>query len=149
MLAILLSIQTVSYSDQPIELDSMTPEQTARGAIDQRLTQAGWVLQDMRKLNPMTGFGVVAREFPASTGRIDYALFTDGIPVGVVEAKADEKGENITVVEGQSSCCAESTFKWIKTEYRTCFAYGATGKLTCFIDYADQKYRSRRIFSFH
>ena len=127
----------------------MTPEQKAREAIDQRLAQSGWVLQDMRQLNPLAGPGVAVREFPTSTGPVDYALFVDGIPVGVVEAKADEKGENITAVEVQSSRYAGSTFKWVKADYRIRFAYEATGKLTRFTDYKDQKYRSRRIFSFH
>ena len=29
----------------------MTPEQKAREAIDKKLTQAGWIVQDMKKLN--------------------------------------------------------------------------------------------------
>ncbi|WP_300366084.1 type I restriction-modification enzyme R subunit C-terminal domain-containing protein [uncultured Subdoligranulum sp.] len=127
----------------------MTPEQKAREAIDQRLTQSGWILQDMRQLNPVAGPGVAVREFPTSTGPVDYALFVDGTPVGVVEAKADEKGQDITTVEGQSSRYAGSTFKWVKTGYTIRFAYEATSKLTRFTDYADQKYRSRPIFSFH
>ena len=127
----------------------MTPEQKAREAIDQWLTQAGWILQDMRQLNPLAGPGVAVREFPTSTGPVDYALFVDGAPVGIVEAKADEKGENITVVEAQSSRYAGSTFKWVRSGYQIRFAYEATGKLTRFTDYNDQKYRSRRIFSFH
>ena len=127
----------------------MTPEQKAREAIDQRLTQSGWILQDMRQLNPVAGPGVAVREFPTSTGPMDYALFVDGTPVGVVEAKADEKGQDITTVEGQSSRYAGSTFKWVKTGYTIRFAYEATSKLTRFTDYADQKYRSRPIFSFH
>ena len=69
--------------------------------------------------------------------------------MGVVEAKADEKGQDITTVEGQSSRYAGSTFKWVKTGYTIRFAYEATSKLTRFTDYADQKYRSRPIFSFH
>ena len=127
----------------------MTPEQKAREAIDQRLTQSGWILQDLRQLNPVAGPGVAVREFPTSTGPVDYALFVDGTPVGVVEAKADEKGQDITTVEGQSSRYAGSTFKWVKTGYTIRFAYEATSKLTRFTDYADQKYRSRPIFSFH
>lgn len=127
----------------------MTPEQKAREAIDQRLTQSGWILQDMRQLNPVAGPGVAVREFPTSTGPVDYALFVDGTPVGVVEAKADEKGQDITTVEGQSNRYAGSTFKWVKTGYTIRFAYEATSKLIRFTDYADQKYRSRPIFSFH
>ena len=63
----------------------MTPEQKAREAIDQRLAQSGWILQDMSQLNPVAGPGVAVREFPTSTGPVDYALFVDGTPVGVVK----------------------------------------------------------------
>ena len=127
----------------------MTPEQKAREVIDKKLTQAGWVIQDMKQLNLFAGLGVAVREFPTSTGPVDYALFVDGTPVGVVEAKKDDAGENITVVEGQSSRYADSTFKWIKGDYHIRFAYEATSKLTRFTDYDDIKYRSRTIFSFH
>ena len=48
----------------------MTPEQKAREAIDQRLIQSGWILQDMRQLNPMAAPGVAVREFPTSTGPV-------------------------------------------------------------------------------
>ena len=76
----------------------MTPEQKARESIDKRLLQAGWVLQDMAQLNPQASLGVAVREFPTSTGPVDYGLFIEGIPVGVVQAKADDKAENLTVV---------------------------------------------------
>ncbi|MBR3083834.1 MAG: DEAD/DEAH box helicase family protein [Oscillospiraceae bacterium] len=127
----------------------MLPEESARQGIDARLEQAGWVVQDLKKVNPMASLGVAVREYPTSTGRVDYALFVDGKPVGVIEAKKDELGENITVVEGQSGRYANSTFKYISTEYKIRFAYEATGQLTRFTDYADIKYRSRRVFSFH
>lgn len=127
----------------------MTPEQKAREAIDRRLTQAGWVVQDMKQLNLFAGLGIAVREFPTSTGPVDYALFVDAVPVGVVEAKKDNAGENITVVEGQSSRYAGSTFKWVKGDYRIRFAYEATSKLTRFTDYDDIKYRSRTVFNFH
>ena len=127
----------------------MTPEERARQLIDARLVQSGWVVQDLKKVNPMASLGVAVREYPTSTGPVDYALFVDGKPVGVIEAKKDELGENITVVEGQSGRYANSTFKYITTEYKIRFAYEATGQLTRFTDYADIKYRSRRVFSFH
>ena len=127
----------------------MTPEQKAREIIDKKLEQAGWIVQDMKQLNLFAGLGVAVREFPTSTGPVDYALFIEGTPVGIVEAKKDDVGENITTVEGQSSRYADSTFKWIKTDYRIRFAYEATSKLTRFTDYDDIKYRSRTVFSFH
>lgn len=127
----------------------MTPEQKAREVIDKKLAQSGWVVQDRKQLNLLAGLGVAVREFPTSTGPVDYALFVEGIPVGIVEAKKDTAGGNITVVEDQSNRYARSTLKWVSVEYQIRFAYEATGKLTRFTDYADQKYRSRTVFAFH
>lgn len=127
----------------------MTPEERARELIDKRLEQSGWVIQDMRQVNPMALLGVAVREYPTSTGPVDYALFVDGIPVGVVEAKKDDLGETITTVEKQTDRYANSRFKYINIDYRIRFAYEATGELTRFTDYNDVKYRSRRVFSFH
>lgn len=127
----------------------MTPEEQAREQIDNKLVQSGWIVQDFKKLNPMAGLGVAVREFPTSTGPVDYALFLDGMPVGVIEAKKDTAGENITTVEGQSGRYANSQLKYISVDYRIRFAYEATGVLTRFTDYDDIKYRSRSVFSFH
>ena len=74
----------------------MTPEQKAREFIDNKLEQSGWIVQDMKKLNLFAGLGVAVREFPTSTGAVDYALFVEGTPVGIIEAKKDDAGENIT-----------------------------------------------------
>lgn len=92
----------------------------------------------MKRLNLSASLGVAVREFPTSTGEVDYALFVDGKPVGVVEAKREEAGEHITDVEVQSGRYANSTFKWIKNEYAIRFT-----------DYKDIKHRSRTVFSFH
>ena len=127
----------------------MTPEEQARVVIDEKLEQSGWTIQDMRQLNLTASCGIAVCEFPTSTGPVDYALFIEGRPVGVVEAKKSEAGENITVVEGQSARYANSTFKWVQQEYRIRFAYEATDKLARFTDYDDIKYRSRSVFSFH
>lgn len=127
----------------------MTPEEKARENIDKKLAQSGWIIQDMRQLNLYAGIGVAIREFPTSTGPVDYALFVDGLPVGIIEAKKDDKGEDITTVEGQSSRYVNSTLKYIKTDYNIRFAYEATGKLIRFTDYDDIEYRSRTVFSFH
>lgn len=127
----------------------MTPEQKAREMIDKKLEQSGWVVQDRDQLNLLARVGVAVREFPTSTGPVDYALFVEGVPVGIVEAKKDTAGANITVVENQSSRYAHSTLKWVSVEYQIRFAYEATGKLTRFTDYADQKCRSRTVFAFH
>lgn len=127
----------------------MTPEEKARCVIDDKLYQSGWVIQDLKRLNLTASLGVAVREFPTSTGEVDYALFVDGKPVGVVEAKQSQAGQSITDVEVQSGRYANSTFKWVKNDYTIRFAYEATDKLIRFTDYKDIKYRSRTVFSFH
>lgn len=127
----------------------MSPEEKARLAIDQKLIRSGWVIQDMKHLNLSSAIGVAVREFPTSTGEVDYALFVDGTPIGIVEAKRTESGEKITTVEDQSARYAGSKFKWIKGDTAIRFAYEATDKLTRFTDYHDLKYCSRTVFSFH
>ena len=127
----------------------MTPEAKAREEIDKKLVQSGWVIQDVKEVNLMASLGVAVREFPTSSGPVDYALFVDCVPVGVIEAKREDAGEILTSVETQSARYANSTFKWVSTHYRIRFAYEATNKLIRFTDYNDVKYRSRKVFSFH
>ena len=126
----------------------MSPEERARLVIDEKLMQAGWVIQDLNALNLAAGLGVAVREFPTSTGPVDYALFVDKRPVGVVEAKRSDAGEHITDVETQSARYAGSTFKRIPGDYRIRFAYEATDKLIRFTDYDDIKFRARTVYSF-
>jgi type I restriction enzyme R subunit len=125
----------------------MTPEAAARQAIDSRLIEAGWIVQDMKNLNPAAGTGVAVREYPTDTGPADYILFVDKDPCGVIEAKPDKKALNLTTVEAQSTRYAKSRLKYIK-DAKIRFVYEATGSLTHFTDYADEKPRAREVFSF-
>ena len=113
------------------EVSKMTPEAEARQIIDKKLIQSGWVIQDLRQLNLSAGVGVAVREFPTSTGPADYALFVEGNPIGVIEAKKSTAAENLTTVEEQSSRYAHSTLKYVGSDYRIRFAYEATDKLIC------------------
>ncbi len=88
------------------------PEDQAREAIDRRLVQAGWLLQDMKQLDLGAGRGLAVREFRTDSGQADYVLFVDRQPVGVIEAKRDEEGERITVHETQTARYANATLKW-------------------------------------
>jgi type I restriction enzyme R subunit len=127
----------------------MTPEQKARIEIDKRLTDAGWLLQDRQEFNPVIAIGVAVREFHTDSGPVDYLLFVDRNPVGVVEAKKAEEGQNITVHETQSQRYATSGIKWAVNGVKIRFAYEATNVITRFTDYNDDNARSREVFSFH
>jgi type I restriction enzyme R subunit len=80
---------------------------------------------------------------------VDYLLFIDGNPVGVVEAKAEDKGVSLTTAAEQSKRYAESGLKHMLSIPDIRFAYESTGIQTNFCDYHDTKARSREVFSFH
>ncbi len=126
----------------------MTPEAKARLVIDKNLELAGYVVQDMKEFNRFASKGVAVREYMTSAGPADYVLFVDGNPVGIVEAKKSEMGENMTTVEEQSSGYANSKLKWIDNEPLR-FLYETTDVVTYFTDLLDEKCRARKIFNFH
>jgi type I restriction enzyme R subunit len=45
--------------------------------------------------------GVAVREYTTDVGPADYVLFVKGNPVGIIEAKRIELGQNLSVVEEQ------------------------------------------------
>ena len=127
----------------------MTPETKARMNIDKMLADSGYILQDMGKFNRTAALGVAVREFPTNSGPVDYMLFIDGKPVGVVEAKAEEKGFSLSGVAEQSMRYAVSGLKHLREVPNIRFTYETTGAKTNFCDLADEKYRSREVFTFH
>jgi type I restriction enzyme R subunit len=127
----------------------MTPEAKARVNIDKMLTESGYVLQDIKDFNRTASLGVAVREYPTNSGPMDYLLFVGGSPVGVVEAKAEEKSVAITAVAEQSERYVVSGLKHLTELPDIRFAYESTGVVTNFRDNHDIKSRSREVFSFH
>ena len=125
----------------------MTPEAQARLSIDQRLAQAGWLVQDHKALNLGAGLGVAVREYPTATGPADYVLFVERNPVGVIEAKKDET--ILTFVEQQTERYAASSLKWRLDAQPLPFLYESTGLVTRYTDGRDLAPRSREVFNFH
>ncbi len=128
---------------------NQNPEQKSRDKIDLMLNQAGWVIQSKNRVNLSAAQGVAVREYQTDIGRADYVLFVDRKPVGVIEAKEEEEGQRLTVVEEQSSGYAQATLKYNLNKEPLPFVYESTGVLTRFTDYRDPKPRSRELFHFH
>ena len=84
------------------------------------------------------------REFITDSGPVDYLLFVDRKPVGVVEAKKAEEGHNMTVHEAQSKRYAASGIKWAVRSQTIRFAYEATDIITRFTYYADNEQPQHR-----
>jgi len=127
----------------------MSPEEKARLEIDRKLELAGYVIQDMKEFDPMAALGVAVREYPTNVGEADYVLFVDRVPVGVVEAKATDKGEKLLMAADQSSGYAKSGLKYFINSKPLRFTYEATDILTHFCDLNDANARTRQLFSFH
>ena len=112
------------------------------------LSQAGWLVQDKKRIDFSAGSGIAIREYQTDVGPADYVLFIDKKPVGVVEAKPEDWGQKITTVEEQSSGYASAKLKWVNNKEPLPFVYESTGVLTRFTDGRDPKHRSREVFSF-
>jgi type I restriction enzyme, R subunit len=126
----------------------MKPEEKARLEIDRHLTEAGWIVQDYRRMNISEATGVAIREFPLKTGSADYMLYADGRAIGVVEAKP--VGHSLKGVETQSGRYAEGLPSNLPNYLLPLpFAYESTGKATQFTNALENHARSRSVFSFH
>ena len=125
-------------------------EGRARINIDRQLQAAGWAVQDAARANVGAGAGVAVREFALEKGhgRVDYLLFLDGQPAGVIEAKP--AGTTLVEVEHQSGRYVDGLPDWIQPPvYPLPFIYESTGSETRFTNGYDPDARSRRVFTFH
>jgi type I restriction enzyme R subunit len=125
-------------------------EARARKKIDGQLRAAGWVVQGGDEIDVAAGSGVAVREFVLRKphGRVDYLLFIDGRPAGVVEAKPE--GTTLVEVEHQSGRYVEGLPDWMEPPiYPLPFIYESTDIETRFTNGYDPDARSRGVFTFH
>lgn len=127
---------------------NQNPEQIARDRIDAMLREVGWVVQSKSEVQLSASKGVAVREYQTDVGPADYVLFVDRKPVGIIEAKREDEGHRLMVVEEQSANYANSKLKYLKNDPLP-FVYESTGTVTRFTDYRDPKPRGRNVFSFH
>jgi type I restriction enzyme R subunit len=127
---------------------NQNPEQIARDNIDKQLIACGWTVQSKKSINLGESLGVAVREYQTDVGPADYVLFVSKKPVGIIEAKEENKGFQLTQVEDQSTEYAQAKLKYLNNDPLP-FVYESTGEVTRFTDYRDEKPRSRPVFSFH
>src|SRR5256885_3938970 len=123
----------VGEQDRSNEHDYLAGEAKARIQIDKQLGDAGWKVQSHESLNLRAGPGVAVREFTLEKphGRVDYLLFLNGQPAGVIEAKPE--GTTLVEVEHQSGKYVDGLPYWIKPPvYPLPFIYESTGTETRF-----------------
>ena len=128
---------------------NQNPEQVARDKIDKHLTEAGWIVQNKKAIDFSVGLGIAVREYQTDIGPADYVLFVAAKAVGVIEAKPEDWGHKITIIEEQSGSYAAAKLKWVNNKEPLPFVYESTGIITRFTDGRDPKPRSREVFTFH
>jgi len=128
---------------------NQNPEQKARDRIDSQLIAAGWLVQDKKSINLDAGPGIAVREYQTDVGPADYVLFVAKQAAGVIEAKPEDWGHKITMVEDQSQGYANATLKWVNNPTALRFVYESTGVIARFTDGRDPAPRSREVFNFH
>lgn len=126
---------------------NQNPEQIARDKIDRMLITAGWVIQSKKEIDLGIKLGVAVREYQIDRKFADYVLFVDRKPVGIIEAKREDDGYNLTAAEDQAVAYAKGKLKYLDNEPLR-FVFESTGIITRFRDLRDPKPRGREIFSF-
>ena len=76
----------------------MSPEEKARQIIDEKLRQAGWVIQDTKQMNISASLGVAVREFPTSTGEVDY-MFADQEDAQILHVTKENGVSSLHVID--------------------------------------------------
>ena len=125
------------------------PEQaTRKRLIDKTLTEAGWT--PVIPYNGRSPRGlIVYEEFPTANGPADYALFENGEPLAIVEAKRLGVGPQNVLQQAQRYArgLTESPFDF--DGFRVPFAYSTNGQVIWFQDLRDPHSRSRQVHRFH
>jgi type I restriction enzyme, R subunit len=142
--------EEVSFREEHAMSIPLTPEAEARQIIDEKLSAAGWHLQDYGHQNFGAGRGIALREAKMVNGYADYLLLVDGKALGVVEAK--KAGATLSGVEPQTKKYGEGPTAYIPTwqdDRSLPFLYESNGAEIYFTDTRDPVPRSRKLFGFH
>lgn len=130
-------------------MPNQNPEQVARDKIDQMLVDSGWKVQSKQEINLNAGIGIAVREFLTDVGPVDYLLFVEKTPLGILEAKNEDEAYRLNTHESQAVDYSQSKLKYFKDKQALPFVYLSTGSITKFMNIDDPKPRFREIFSFH
>ena len=133
----------------PHGAQSESERQTRRKRVNPLLKASGWEVVPFEASCPTVRYTHHAvTEYPTANGPADYALFSEGQPLGVVEAKRLSLGPQnvLTQSERYSKGVTDSPFNF--DGYRAVL-YSTNGEVLWFHDIRHALNRSRRIAGFH
>ena len=116
--------------------------------IDSKLLQAGW--SPISPFSPQHQTNLVAfTEYPTANGPADYALFHQGEPLAIVEAKKLAVGPQNVLQQAQRYARALLPSPFDFGGFRVPFVYSTNGERIFFQDLRSPHSRSREIKRFH
>ncbi len=124
---------------------------TRRKRIDPKLKAIGWIVVpyvDGMDVSQLTNHAV--EEYQTVNGPADYALFVNGMLLGIVEAKKLAVGAQNVLEQAKrysQGATRDGTGNW--NGYRVPFLYSSNGETHWFIDMRDDKAASRQIMNLH
>src|SRR5438552_3306355 len=118
--------------------------QTRQQRIDRRLAEQGWTIVPYRA-GAKAGFyrRHAVTEYPTDAGPADYALFVDGRPVGVIEAKKVALAPQNVLEQASRYARAFPGTAFNADGYRVPFLYATNGEGIWFRDVTRARSRSR------
>lgn len=122
---------------------------TRRRRIDPRLESAGWHVAPSTRFAGGPSPPCALTEFPTENGPADYALWSRGRVIGVVEGKRVGLGsvEDLRQAERYSRGLTQDAFNF--DGYRAPLLYCTNGELLWFRDARHPMNRSRQVAEFH
>jgi len=127
---------------------SLSEWATRKQHVDRALTEAGWtpiIPHDDHASRDL----VVFEEYPPASGPADYALFHNGEPLAVVEAKKLGVGPQNVLKQAQRYAKGLSPSPFDFNGYHVPFIYSTNGKVIWFQDLRVPHSRSRQVAHFH
>jgi len=131
----------------------MTPGEseaaTRRKRIDPKLQLAGWAVRHVDAFTGSSDVPVAVAEVPTDNGPADYALYTGGQIIGVVEAKKLSVGPQGVLTQAERYSKGIQQTPLYQAVYGVPFLYSTNGEQTMFHDVRHNLNRSRAISGFH
>lgn len=123
---------------------------TRRRRIDPLLIQQGWIIVPYVPGYPTAAYSHHAvAEYPTVNGPADYALFVDGILLGIIEAKRLTLGPQSVLTQAERYSKGAGDTPWNFRGFRVPFLYATNGEVLWFHDIRHPLNCSRRIAGFH
>jgi type I restriction enzyme R subunit len=128
-----------------MDLDERT---TRKLLIDRAIDAAGWS-PIVRYRDGAAHQHAAVAEYPTANGPVDYALFDDGEPLALVEAKRLGVGPQNVLKQAQRYARGLTDSPFDFNGYHVPFVYSTNGSKFFFQDLRERNSRSREVAAFH